>query len=81
MKYISKNHVAMSLMLQVNYILKIKSFLFNFNFFKYYRQNDVNKLCDILNQENLNSEHAMSLIKVAYKQTVIKFIFFIFENE
>jgi vacuolar protein sorting-associated protein 16 len=51
MKFISKNEVAMSLMLQ------------------YYRQNDINKLCDILNQENKSLEQAMSLVKVAYKQT------------
>lgn len=50
MKDISKNPVAMSLMLQ------------------YYRQNDINKLCDIFDQENMNIDHALTLTKVAYKQ-------------
>ena len=38
--------------------------------FKYYRQNDINKLCDIFDQENMNIDHALTLTKVAYKQDV-----------
>jgi hypothetical protein len=78
MKDISKNPVAMSLMLQVR-ILRNKICLSYIKFIlllKYYRQNDINKLCDIFDQENMNIDHALTLTKVAYKQEV-HLLFFI----
>lgn len=75
MKEISKNHVAMSLMLQVRMFLflKLRIILTLINYkLKYYRQNDINKLCDIFDQENMGVDHALTLTKVAYKQEVRK---------